>query len=285
MTHGNLAVPRPGLAGGAPATAEPLGPDGRFLFEMLVADLNWTSVQIGMLCIMAAACAARGGRNSLRALRHVAHDDTRVVRLALRYGENAGLPGALERKLDTFYADLSVMQTQIAPLVGVVALSRAQLDKISRLLPSIRRVVLAASDALREVEPFARARLHPNYVHDSNVIREFLGRAARGELSDVDPKGVVNPPALSQRRQSPRVSVNKPCRIACDGEEFDAVLVDISRDGLGLLCRTPLAEKQAVEALVDGRRLAAVVARRNGERLGLSLTKPLTFNDPLYRGD
>ena len=289
MKQANVAFAQSGSADGAPAgrnppkPGKPLTDHGDFLCEMIISDLNWTSLQVGMLCIMAAACAAPGSRFSLRALRHVAYDDTRVVRLALRYGANAGLDGAVERKLDKFYADLSVMQSQIAPLVGAASLSWTQLEQLSRLLPSMRKVALAASDTLREVDPVARARLHPNYLHDSQVIRDFLGRAARGDLTDVDRSGTVNTPALRQRRQAPRVSVNRPCRVAFEGREFDAVLIDISRDGLGLLCRAPLAERQAVEVVVDGRRLAAVVARRSGERLGLKLKQPLTVSDPLYR--
>jgi hypothetical protein len=65
-----------------------------------------------------------------------------------------------------------------------------------------------------------------------------------------------------------------------------AKLDDVSRNGCGIICKYPLSEGQPVVLeLDDGRRLDATVARRVGERVGLSLARPLAGDDPLFRSD
>jgi hypothetical protein len=273
--------------------ADPAGPpraeskesaaNGKFLFEMIVADLQWTALQAASFCIIATACAAPDCRFSLRACRHFAYDDTRVMRLALRYADEVGLPSEARTLLDRLYGDLSDLQKLMGPLIDAVTLSPSQRERLQRALPTLRNVAHAAAGALSLLEPAVRARLHPNYVDDGAAIRQYLARAARGALTDIDRLGVLTTPRLKQRRQSPRLQVNKPCRLALATAEFEAVLVDVSRKGLGLVCKAELAEKQRVVVLIAGRRLDAVVARKQGQQIGLTLTKPLAFTDPLFQ--
>jgi len=122
-------------------------------------------------------------------------------------------------------------------------------------------------------------------VHDAAVIRQFLARAARGERGEVAADGSVRLPPLRQRRKSPRLSVNRPCLLALPGGEVDATLVDVSREGLGLRCESPVSQGQRVAVVIGGRRLDANVARVERDLVGLRLTRPLQLSDPLFKSD
>ena len=74
--------------------------DPKFLLELIVADLHWSALELGSLALMTAAAATRGSTVELRFCRHLVYDDTRVMRLALRYGADAGLAEDIRRKLD-----------------------------------------------------------------------------------------------------------------------------------------------------------------------------------------
>ena len=278
----SLAAVAPNLASPGEAAPAPLA-NGAFLFEMIVADLHWTGLQIAALSMMASACAAPGAAFSLHSCRHLAYDDTRVMQLALRYGEDAGLPLELRRKLDRLYADLSEIQKQIAPFVAAASLSATQRAQLPRIAPGLRKLALAAAEALGALEAPARGRLDGNYAEDSQTIRQFLARAARGDTGEIDRFGVLTTPRLKQRRQSPRAPVDRPCRLLTGKGEFEARLVDVSREGLGLACAAALAAGDAVAVMVGARRLEATVVRRQGEHVGLTLRRPLAFTDPLFR--
>ena len=280
LSYSSAAVSSPPIA---PKTESGDRANGKFLFEMIVADLHWICLHVATLCMMAAACVAPGAQFSLRSCRHIAYDDSRVMQLALRFGEDVGLSAEMRPKLHRFYADLAEMQKQILPFVEPQKLSSAQRDQLQRLLPSVRRIALAAADALARLDEVSRARLHSNYHEDGATIRQFLGRAAQGELGEVDRFGVLTPPRIKQRRHSPRVAVNIACRLALVQGEVEATIVDVSREGLGLTCVASLQEKQPVTLWVGDRRLEGVVARVQGRQIGLTLRRPLGFTDPLFQ--
>ena len=264
------------LAG--PGAANP-----RYLLELIVADLHWSALQVGSLVIMAGACAAPGSQVSLHTSRHLVYDDTRVMRLALRYAENAGLPPALREGLDKLYIDIGELQTKLAPFAAPATLSASQREQLGRLMVSFRKIMACAAERLGEVETFGRTALRGEYGADSATLRQFLGRAARGDLSDVNRYGVLTPPRLSQRRQSPRLGVSHPCRLLSPLGEFSAVIVDVSRSGLGLSCDAGLAVGAAVTVVIGARRLDGTVQRREGRQIGLSLKRALPIDDPLFR--
>jgi PilZ domain len=269
----------------APAQSSGFGANPDFLFEMIVAELQWTSMQLAALCVMATVAAAAGSRWSLRSCRHIVHDDTGVMRLALRYSAEIGVPADLQRGLDKFYVELSDLQKRIAPLIEADTLSSVQRDQLQRLLPPMRKLAATAANELAKLEPMIRERLDVNYLEDNLTIRRFAERAAKGDTADVDRFGVVNTPRLKQRRQSPRVTVARRCRLKVAEGEFEAELVDVSREGLGVKSDAPTAERQPVLVLLDGgRRLEATVARRMGRQIGLLLTTRLSFTDPLFQG-
>ena len=265
-------------ARGATAAADP-----KFLLELIVADLHWSALELGSLALMTAAAATRGSTVELRFCRHLVYDDTRVMRLALRYGADAGLAEDIRRKLDRLYADIGEALKPITAFVQSKALTAGQRDQLQRVLPVLRRVVQTAGECLAAVEGVTRSTLARDYSDDSLVIRQFLDRAARGDLGDVR-DGVLVAPRLKQRRQSPRAKVSRPCRLVTAAGEFAAEIVDASREGLGLVCKAPLGQGDAVTVRIDGRQLAATVKRLDGSQVGLLLRQSLPIGDPLFMG-
>jgi len=266
-------------ARGASAVANP-----KFLLELIVADLHWSALEIGALTLMTAAAAARGSTIELRFCRHLVYDDTRVMRLALRYGADAGLSDDVRRKLDRLYADIGEAMKPLASFVQTNSLTAGQRDQLQRVLPVLRKVAQTAGEGLAAIESVTRAALNSDYSEDSLVIRRFLERAGRGDLVDIDSTGVLVPPRLKQRRQSPRAKVSRPCRLVSSAGEFAAEIADASREGLGLVCNAPLALGETVTVRVDGRQLAATVKRLDGSQIGLLLKQSLPLGDPLFTG-
>src|SRR3569833_1138567 len=91
---------RSAVGGATHARAAKPAAKPKFLLELIVADLHWTSLQIASLALLATSAAAPGSATELHAGRHLVYDDTRVMRLALRYSPEAGLPNEISRMID-----------------------------------------------------------------------------------------------------------------------------------------------------------------------------------------
>jgi len=256
----------------------------KFLLELIIADLHWSSLQVGSLALMAAAASASGSIAELHSCRHLVYDDTRVMRLALRYGSEAGLADEIRDKLDLLYAAIGESLKPMAAFVQPLTLSHSVRNQLPRVLPALRKVAQMAAECLTLLESVTRSALNLDYCEDSVVIRQFLARAARGQMSDLDRCGVLVTPRLKQRRQSPRAKVTQSCRLVSPAGEFPAEIVDVSRGGLGLVCKGPLGQGEAVAVLVGERRLEAMVTRVSGYQLGLVLKQSLHMTDPLFMG-
>jgi hypothetical protein len=254
-----------------------------FLFELIVGDFHWSAVQVGALAIMASAAAGIENGPGFKLIRHLAHDDSSVMRLALRFAVGADLSADLRNQLDRMYADIQQPVAQLRPFMTLDSLSPAQRDLMRRQLPGLRRIALAAAELIGRIEPLYRTRIHPNFVTDAATIQQFLARAARGERVEVGADCSVRLPQLRQRRKSPRLSIDTPCLLALPGGDVDARLVDVSREGLGLRCESPVSSGQRVAVAIGGRRLEAVVARVEGDLIGVRLTRPLQLSDPLFK--
>jgi hypothetical protein len=134
------------------------------------------------------------------------------------------------------------------------------------------------------LKPEVKRRLPPQYSEDAQVLVRFLIEAANGETKRVGVEGEISTPTLSQRRQAPRVAVHAPCRLVLPDVSLPALLFDVSRDGVGIICGHALLDRQPVAVeLADGRLLKAIVVRRDGDRKGLSLLKPLASDDPVFQ--
>ena len=259
-----------------------------FLLELLVADLQWTSVQIAMLGLTASVCAGSDSRMNLRALRHIVQSDASVMQLALRYAANIGLAREQALTLNQLYAELSATAKQIAPLVDVVALlpQTARAIAASAAGPAPARGdggggarLAGAGDARaseRQLSP--RRRGHPPISRARRARRSGRGRTARRHRAAGSDAASAEParprqhalPARRRRRGDRRrdrrrfAHRSRPQR---------------SRQG------ADFAPADAVVVQVGERRLEAEVARRSGERVGLKLKRPIALSDPLYRAD
>ena len=259
-------------------------PSPKMLFELIVARWHLTALGYGALVISVAAYAANKREASPRLLRPLLTDDARPLIGALRYYAHAGMKFETASQLDRLSHAILGAKRRIAPFTQPEETSWMEARRISRTLPVLRETARFAAEATKLLAPQTRALLGPDYLSDADSIRKFLIRAARGELSDVDPLGTVTPPRLKQRRFSPRVRLKIPCRLALRGWETSATITDISREGLGLDCTAEVGPQEKVVVILPprGRRLSARVIRRQAGEVGLVLDRPLSASDPLY---
>ncbi len=246
-----------------------------FLLETMASDLHLHAIHIATLAAIVNAATRPGGAALLRSSRHLLGDDAKAMLLALKYGANLGLATALIARLGALYACAADAKVALAAIVAARAGAPTQ-EKLLAQSAQWRRV---AVDTLKAVEMFhetAKSRLNAIYAGDARVVREALQRAADGDPRLIDASGVSRLPQLSQRRQSPRLAVERSCTIHLPGGAVQARVEDLSREGLGIVCAHPLAERQQLKiTLDDGTVVEAIVARARGSSYGLSLRQPL----------
>lgn len=270
------------LSPAPPVRATILAENSLLLFELIVGDLHWSAMQVGAVAMMASAAVADENKAGFALIHHLILDDAHVMRLALRFAVGPDLSPDHRNRLDRTYADIQQAMAQLKSYTRLESLNPLQLGLIRRLLPDLRRVALRTAETISQVEPLYRTRIKPDFASDAAIIRQFLGRAARGERGEVAHDGSVRLPPLRQRRKSPRLSVQRPCWLALPGGEVEATLVNVSRESLGLRCQTQVSRDQRVVVVIDDRRLEATVLRVEGEWIGLRLARPLLICDPLF---
>jgi len=257
--------------------------DGAFLFEAIICDLHSCAMQVAMLAIMLSAWGRPECAAALRSGRHLLHDDSMIMELALQYGEDIGLPAAAVKRIASLYRGVGAAKQTLSPLLQASSRSPSQSDSLLNDRQVWRRLAASASEALAAVDSLTRSRLSAVYGEDATTLRKFLKEAADGDIRRVDAAGTIQAPLLRQKRNNPRVAVRWPCKIVLPGGSHSARIADVSRDGLGIECSSALADQQAVRvALEDGRQLEATVVRRQGNHFGLSLRTRLSSKDPLF---
>ena len=133
----------------APPSATGLQPDVGFLLETVVSDVHGTILQIATLSLMTASCARLGSRLNLRACRHLMHDDSKIMLLALRYGQEIGLDKPTIDGLTRLYIDMGQAKMALAPLTDELPLTDSGLDSLSFAI-----VVTTLEESLG-VDPFS----------------------------------------------------------------------------------------------------------------------------------
>ena len=267
----------------APPSATGLQPDVGFLLETVVSDVHGTILQIATLSLMTASCARLGSRLNLRACRHLMHDDSKIMLLALRYGQEIGLDKPTIDGLTRLYIDMGQAKMALAPLTDVEAFSSSQRQQLSGHGQTWRALANSAGGQLEGLGAIIKARLDAGYAQDFQTTRSFLARALEGDLLDIAVNGVLEAPKLRQRRRNPRLTLARSCSLRIGPTAHPAKLLDIAREGVGVSTRAPLEiGEDVVIALDDGRQLDATVARRQGSVAGLKLREPLEPSDPLF---
>lgn len=184
----------------APADALPAaGFDAPFLLEMIVCDAHWCAMDIATLAQLLAAQMRPGATGNLRSCRHLLHDDSKAMKLALRYGAEVGLGADEVTRLGELYDAVAAAQAALAPLTKFPSLTETQRLSLRNQAGVWRRLAAEASSAITQLDGAARASLNRNYIEDAETLRQYLKRAADGDARDVDPSGVIHLPELKQR--------------------------------------------------------------------------------------
>ena len=256
-----------------------------FLLESIVCDLHWSTLHIGAIGALIGARLKSEAEWTLRPYRHLFHDDSRIMQLALRYCEEIRIDASVGGAISRLYQTTSIVKLSTLPAVQMAkSYNGAEIQLLRQSAPKWRQLGLDAIQCLTSLEAQSKGRLAPQYSDDTRTLCRFLAESARDASGHVSAFGEVRLPELSQRRHSPRVGVNTACRIVIDGAPFAAVLEDVSRDGLGLRSQRPVTEGMRLDVeLRDGRRLAGTVVRQRGEQVGLTLARSLASDDPLFR--
>ena len=275
----------PGTVSSPPGVGVP--PDlfnKQFLLEIIIYDLLWSALHVGTLAISLNVCARGIGHASLRPWRHLLHDNSRIMQLALRYGPEIGLSGELSADTSKLYGAIAAEKLRLGPLLeNVDAFSGRGRSGLVDASATWRHLAGEMKSVLAEFARAAIAGLGGVLAEDAKILDEFLHEARAGDTARLKADGEIALPVLKQMRRSPRVKVEGPCTLLVGHKSIAAELKDAGLNGLGIVCRQPLAENQRITVVLeDGRKLAAKVANRNGDRVGLLLEAKLHRDDPLF---
>jgi PilZ domain len=254
----------------------------KFLLEIIIYDLLWSALHVGTLAISLNACARGTAHWSLRPWRHLLHDNSKIMQLALRYGPEIGLSGKLSADASKLYAEIAAEKVRLGPLLEN-ANSFSERARGGPASATWRRLAGEMKSILAEFEREAISRLGGVLAEDADTLGQFLHEALAGDLRRIKADGEITLPVLKQMRRSPRLKADGGCTVLVGDKWIAAELRDVGLNGLGIVCRHPLRENQSITVLLDdGRELAAKVANRNGDRVGLLLEAKLHRDDPLF---
>lgn len=255
------------------------------MLEMMICDLHWNALHTGVLATLMNAWMKHRPDWTLWPFRHLMIEDSEVMLLTLKFGAEIGLPSENQRGLERLYREIAEAKARLQPIAKArTAGSRMDAAQMSALAATWTRLAREAARALMSLRALTQSRLPSEHNADNHTLVTFLEEAASGKTDRVGAQGDIRIPQLRQRRSTPRVEASVACRLEVNGVTFPAQIVDVSRRGLGLSCKADVQSgARATVALLDGRRLAASVMRRGGDRLGLQLSTPLSATDPLFR--
>jgi PilZ domain len=254
-----------------------------YLFETIVCAAYESAVQIGAIAILLTDYARTGVPSQLRSFRRLLLDDSKVMLFALSYGQEVGLQTPLVESLKRLYNGTAAAKRRVNPLVDSSVGGRGNRETAQTLSQSWRRLAEEATRAIELVQEAVRARLNEVYQLDAQAVKHFLKQAAVDDRSVFDGSGALRLPALKQRRRLPRLAIQQACTLILPTGRHEGRLEDVSLQGLAVVCDAPISVGDNVQvALLDGRKLRATVARRQGQKLGLRLVNALAPSDPLF---
>jgi hypothetical protein len=254
-----------------------------YLFETIVCAAHESALQIATIAVLVTDYARSGVPSQLRSFRHLLLDDSKVMLFALSYGEEIGLQGPVVETLKRLYREIATAKPRVASLLNSLAVRSGGREGAQTSLQSWRRLAEEATKAIELVQEAARTRLNEVYQHDAQAVKRFLRQAVADDRGVFDSAGSLRLPVLKQRRRLPRLSIQQACTLILPTGRHQGRLEDVSIQGVAVVCDAPTSVGENVEvALLDGRKLRATVARRQGQKLGLRLVNALAPSDPLF---
>ena len=212
------------------------------LLETVICDLHWTALQAGSIAMVVEACSKTDAGWTLKAWRRGLGDDCEVMRLALRLQDDMGLNKAIAAQIAGLYDSVSDAKASIVDLAKIAVPERRALAQAAERWRSLCR---RAVEVLKAANGEVSRRLPALYAEDSRALAAFLEEAARGDTRRVSAFGELCPPALRQRRRTPRILSHVSCRLILPRGQAWAEIEDASRNALGLMCSLPAREGDA----------------------------------------
>ena len=153
-------------AAAAPRAGVASHPECHTLFETIVCDVYWNSLEVGALAMILSACSRTDADTSLRSRRHLLRGDAKPMLLALRYGAEVGLDRDAVTKLREFFIEVVEAKSRLSPIAEAKTLSRSQRDDLGAHSAAWRRLSAKAHSVLGVLEPQVKTRLAEAYAQD-----------------------------------------------------------------------------------------------------------------------
>lgn len=252
-----------------------------FLVETVASNLHLHAMEVVTIAASVSAALRSEDRTLLRACRHILGDNAKALALALKFGAEIGLSPALASRLTAVYAHALEGKRALATMVTASGGGPSQ-HQLQAQAHWWRRAAGDTAKALEAFDEAARGSLNAVYLEDSRAVRQALQKAANGDEGLIDRSGRLVLPQLQQRRQSPRLAVERAGTLHLPTGAVAVKIADMSRQGLGMDCGQPLAAQQQVMITLDnGTTVEGIVASARGTFYGVSLHTPLSEQDIL----
>lgn len=276
------AKPRPAPV----AWNEPV--EGSALFETLVCEFHWTTLQIGAIASCMNASSASRRSWMLRACSNLVPVESPVVKVALRSWQDIGLPRELAGAIARLYFNLADAKKLALPLItgaGAFVAPRVPLAKLEQITAVWRKLAEDCRDAVLELEPEARWRLNGAYTDNALVLSKFLKEAMAGSRTCVNQYGEVALPILPQRRKTPRYTLLQHCKIFSQETSSIAFAREVSKNGLSIDCQRDFRLKDAVVVVLrNGRKMPGLIVWCKNGKAAVRFDSPLSDEDQLISG-
>lgn len=257
-------------------------PQATLLFESIVSDVQWSAFNIATLTCLLNANLQQNAQWTLRPWRHLLHDNTHIMQLGLRFGNQIGISELVVANIDKMYAVFSDAKRSLSPIANGTECYDNHRQQLRSIANDWTILSQAAVELLISLEHETTHRLSELHNCNAQLIKSFLREAVAGSTGRVNSWGEITLPELTQRRRAPRVATMQKCRIVSQGTATSATLRDISIRGVGLACDRKFSEKQQIVVeFANERRLKAVVIWQKDDRIGAELIEPLSISDPL----
>lgn len=257
---------------------------GNALFEALVCEFHWTSLQIGGVANIVNASMQKGQSWMLRSCRNFLPVQAAVSTVALKGWSDIGLSKGSAHAISRIYfnaADARNRTEAVLDGLGPVNSPNIPIAKHQQLNIVWRQLADDCRLSVQELEIETRWKLSELYTANALVLAKVLKDAEKGGFSCVDRMGNVILPTLPQRRREIRYSILQQCTVTIRNMTVPAIARDVSRTGIGIACAAEfrLRDNIIIE-LKGGRRFKGRVVWIKDGRQGIQFDESLEQSDP-----